>query len=207
MTADDGLLGGVTVRVLQSFPVPTHTTNPYVTQLAECLEATPDVELVHFSWRSALTSSYKVFHVHWPEAVIRDARLSRAVVRHALFVGLLVRLRVARTPVVRTLHNLRPHEDTSFFTQRLLLRILDRLTVATDQPKRSYARTEGGPEHRDPARSLRDVVLAVPDQSLHTRSHRQFRNDQKVQGSAAAHRGLPYARRPRLSPDRSRRGS
>ena len=196
------------MRVLQSFPVPTPTTNPYVTQLAECLETTPEVELMHFSWRCALTSSYEVFHAHWPEAVIRDARLSRAVARHALFMGLLVRLRVGatRTPVVRTLHNLRPHEDASYFTQRLL-RVLDRLTVTTISLNNHTPGLPGVPNTVIPHGHY--VTWFSPYRtSPSTPGHIvSFGIDQTVQGAAPAHPGIPYARRPRLAPDHSRRRS
>jgi len=90
--------------VLQSVPEPKPTTNPYVVQLIRSLrEAGVDVRA--FSWRAALTSRYDVFHVHWPEILARGNTPLRTLARQVALLALLIRLRVTRTPIVRTLHN------------------------------------------------------------------------------------------------------
>ncbi len=58
------------LRVLQSFKEPGPYTNPYVVMLREALTATPGLEVLTFSWRTALLGRYDVFHVHWPETII-----------------------------------------------------------------------------------------------------------------------------------------
>ena len=92
--------------VLQSFPPPRSTTNPYVVMLADSLRALPTVEVRYFSWKTALLSRYDVFHAHWPEILASGRSPLRKLVRQALFVLLLLKLRITRTPAVRTLHNL-----------------------------------------------------------------------------------------------------
>lgn len=92
--------------VLQSFPRPRPTTNPYLVMLGRSLAELPDVQVLTFSWRRALRGRYSVFHVHWPEILVSGAGPAKKVVRQLLFVLLLLRLRATRTPLVRTVHNL-----------------------------------------------------------------------------------------------------
>lgn len=99
--------------VLQSFPRPRPTTNPYLVMLGESLAELPGVEVRTFSWRTALTRRYDVFHVHWPEILVNGPSPLKKLVRQALFVLLLLRLRLTGTPLVRTVHNLRLPEGIS----------------------------------------------------------------------------------------------
>ena len=114
--------------VLQSFPTPRPTTNPYVVQLARSLAALPDVSVLTFTWRRALTGSYDVFHAHWPEVLVSGQSPLKKLVRQALFVLFLLRLRLSRTPLVRTRHNLELPEGISR-RERALLRWAERWTT------------------------------------------------------------------------------
>jgi len=116
------------LRVLQSFPEPRPTTNPYIVQLRRCLDALPEVDLRTFSWRRALLERYDVFHAHWPELLATGTSPARTVLRQVLCALLLVKLQVTRTPLVRTAHNLRPQEGVSRRVG-LLLRWVDQLTT------------------------------------------------------------------------------
>lgn len=111
--------------VLESFGAPRPTTNPYVVMLLRALEATDGLVPLTFTWRRALLARYDVFHVHWPEILLMQGSGARRAARRLLFLLLLVRLRVLRVPVVRTQHNLRPHEDLGTVAEALL-RGLDR---------------------------------------------------------------------------------
>jgi glycosyltransferase involved in cell wall biosynthesis/GT2 family glycosyltransferase len=115
------------VRVLTSFPAPRPTTNPYIVRLAAALDAEPGVSLQTFTWRRALTGSYDVVHVHWPENLVGGQSPAKARARQSLFALLLLRWRLSRTPVVQTVHNLAPHDDLTR-VQRLLLRRLGQLS-------------------------------------------------------------------------------
>lgn len=114
--------------VLQSFPEPRTTTNPYLVMLRESLERTPGVTVVPFSWRAALRGRYDVFHAHWPEILVDGRTPLRKLVRQALALVFLVRLRMTRTPIVRTVHNLGLPQGISR-RERLLLRLFDRWTT------------------------------------------------------------------------------
>ena len=58
------------LRVLQSFPEPRPTTNPYIVMLRNSLAADPGIELATFSWSRFLTGRFDVFHAHWPEILV-----------------------------------------------------------------------------------------------------------------------------------------
>lgn len=111
--------------VVQQSLAPPDSTTQYVDSVVDGLA--PGVELLFFSWRSALLAHYDVLHVHWPELMIRGrSPLHRFLRRRALDV-LLVRLALQRIPLVRTVHNLEPHERGPAAERRSLARI-DRAT-------------------------------------------------------------------------------
>lgn len=117
------------LTVLQSFPEPRSTTNPYLHMLGDALAATDGLSVLTFSWRAALRGRYDVLHVHWPEILLRGTTRPRTAARRLFAALLALRLHVGRTPVVRTLHNVRPHTAASR-TERFLLWALLRRTTA-----------------------------------------------------------------------------
>ncbi|MDN4597101.1 glycosyl transferase [Leifsonia virtsii] len=114
--------------VQQSFPDPRPTTNPYLIMLRDAIAAQSDVELRTFTWRRALLARYDVFHVHWPEILVSGHSPLKKLVRQALTLGLVLKLRITRTPIVRTAHNL---DLPSGISRRevWLLRLIDRWTT------------------------------------------------------------------------------
>lgn len=126
MSADTAtrLDGAPRMVVLQSLRPHTRNDNPYLKQLVSSLE--PHADVAFFSWGTALFGRYDVFHVHWPEFLLREQGRGR-IVQYVLFVSLMLRLTLSRKAVVRTLHNLAPHEGASAL-ERGLLRMLDRRT-------------------------------------------------------------------------------
>lgn len=112
--------------MLESFGPPHGKNNPYFLQLVDALR--PSVELRYFSWRDALIGRYDVFHVHWPEVVLRGRTRARSVARLVLFVLVLARIKVQRRALVRTLHNAAPHEPVTRI-QAGAIRFADRCTT------------------------------------------------------------------------------
>lgn len=121
MTTDDTRL-----RVLESFGTPRATTNPHSVLLLDALRASADVDT--FSWRRAILGRYDVFHVHWPEVVVAKDTAPRRAAACVLLAVALVGFRLRRTAVVRTAHNIAPHERQDALT-RAVLRLTDRWTT------------------------------------------------------------------------------
>lgn len=120
---------GEPVTVLESFREPGPQTNPYITMLAAALRQTPGLTVQTFTWRTALFGQYDVFHVHWPEILVTRPGLWRRQVHRLFFTMLLTRLRLRRIAVVRTQHNLAPHDDSGSVADRLLHRLDDLTTL------------------------------------------------------------------------------
>lgn len=106
--------------VQQSFPDPRPTTNPYIVMLRDAVASTDGVRLQTFSWRRALLGRYDVFHVHWPEILVSGASPWKAAARQLLTAALLVKLKLTRTPIVRTLHNLHRPSGISWLQNAML---------------------------------------------------------------------------------------
>lgn len=112
---------------MESLPQLRTTTNPYLHQLIDSLSPLVAVEL--FDWRRALTGRFDVFHVHWPELLSRGGSPVKTLGKRALTWLLQTRIAITGKPVVRTVHNIQPHEAGTR-TERYLLRRWDRLTTA-----------------------------------------------------------------------------
>lgn len=115
------------VRVLESFRTPRATTNPYLVLLLRSLGDEADVAT--FSWRTALLGRYDVLHLHWPEVLVERRTTSRSLVSALLLGAVLVRCRLTGRAVVRTAHNVRPHESPAR-SSAAVLRLCDRWTTA-----------------------------------------------------------------------------
>ncbi len=113
------------VTVLLSLAPPDGTLR-YVVQLSE--GKSPETIYKYFSWHTALLGRYDVFHVHWPEQLVRAKNPVSSFVKKLLFRALLARFRLSKIAVVRTLHNLKPHEPGDSDEELLL----DKLDEATD---------------------------------------------------------------------------
>lgn len=108
------------MRVFESVPPP----GPIVKFIDEIvLYAPDDLSFSYFSWPRALLGRFDVFHVHWPEFLVRDRSTLRGFVKRALLRMLLVKLRVGNIPVVRTVHNVEPHHAGDEAEERLLARL------------------------------------------------------------------------------------
>lgn len=110
--------------VLQSLSAPDGKTR-FVDQIVE--GASPNVHTEFFTWKTALTSTYDIFHVHWPDLLLNGKSRRARTAKRILFQLLVWRIRLAKIPVVRTLHNLHPHEEATK-VDRALMAQLDRST-------------------------------------------------------------------------------
>lgn len=106
--------------VLQSFPTPRPTTNPYIVMLHDALATTDGLSVLTFTWRRALFGRYHVFHAHWPEILVSGQSSVKKFLRQILTVVFLLRLQLGRIPVIRTQHNLYRPQGISRREQLLL---------------------------------------------------------------------------------------
>ncbi len=113
--------------MLESAEPPSDRTNPYLPLLAASFPAR--VRVRWFSWRRALLEPFDVLHLHWPEVRLRGRTRLRTAARCTLYLLLLVRIRLQRKALVRTLHNEEPHEPLSG-VPRALVRLGDRWTTS-----------------------------------------------------------------------------
>lgn len=111
--------------VLQSFREPRPTSNPYLSQLVGALRRRAVVRT--FSWPRALFGRYDIFHLHWPELLLVKSSGLKTVLSNVLFLTLLLRIRHGHPVLVRTVHNLTPHEKRA----PLIMRSLQRADDAT----------------------------------------------------------------------------
>jgi beta-1,4-mannosyltransferase len=120
--------GSRSLVVLQSFPTPKPTTNPYLVMLGESLRSVPGVTVKTFAWRTALFGRYDVFHAHWPEILVTGHSPVKTLAKQLLTAALVARLWATRTPLVRTVHNVGAPEGLSRI-QRMLLTLIERRTT------------------------------------------------------------------------------
>jgi len=114
--------------VLQAFPLPRPTTNPYLVLLAEAVRSVPGVRVLNFSYRNAFFARYDVYHSHWPEILVSGHSPLKKLARQALALAFLTRLALTRTPIVRTIHNLERPDGISRRESKLL-DLIDRMTT------------------------------------------------------------------------------
>ncbi len=115
------------LHVMESFRRPRPTTNPYIVMLGERLAATEGLEVATFGWRHALTARVDVFHLHWPEVLLRGTSPLKSLARQVLTLAAVVRMRLSGTAFVRTVHNLELPSDLSR-RERWILGLLERWT-------------------------------------------------------------------------------
>jgi beta-1,4-mannosyltransferase len=120
------MTGDTVIRVLHTAPPLTAETS-YGSLISA--SSPPGVVDMFFTWRIALSGSYDVLHIHWPEALLRDNRPSKQLLKRILTIALLVRTRTKRIPIVRTAHNLVPHERGGA-VEAGLLQAIERATSA-----------------------------------------------------------------------------
>ncbi|MDR0837606.1 MAG: glycosyltransferase [Propionibacteriaceae bacterium] len=105
---------------------PGHVDNPFTMMLEQAITSV-GFDTQRFTWKTAILGSYAIFHVHWPDSLVRGGSTLRSLVKCLMLAVLLLRLDLRKTRVVRTVHNLEPHESLNS-AQKLLLRRLDRMT-------------------------------------------------------------------------------
>ncbi|MCJ0700461.1 hypothetical protein FRIG_04830 [Frigoribacterium faeni] len=105
------------LTVLMSPGETVENDNPFVELLISHLP--DDIVVKPFRWKSAFLSRYDVLHIHWPEHILTAGSPMKRRVKSILFLGLVARNRFLASNL-RTVHNLRPHEEAPFLTRMAL---------------------------------------------------------------------------------------
>ena len=82
--------------------------NQFINLLVKNLD--PDIKVRDFNWFYALFGSFEVFHVHWQERLYRGNNSCKSIVKQILLTLLFLKVKIKKTKVIWTVHNLAPHE-------------------------------------------------------------------------------------------------
>jgi len=123
------------LRVLQSVSAAYSTDNPYIAQLVDATRTHGEVD--YFTPGRLLRGRYDVFHVQWPDLLLRSRGRGATAAKRALVAAGLLRARLRGTRIVQTLHNRSPHEPGDRLEGLLitaLARATDTWILLTDDP-------------------------------------------------------------------------
>lgn len=116
---------------MQALTDPTQgkeVANPYTRLLVAAASEDRRLRIVYFSWRTFLSAPFDVLHVHWPEVFVAGSSALERAVKSLLLMLFSLRIRLQRKAVVRTVHNVQPHESVPALG-RCALKMLDDLTT------------------------------------------------------------------------------
>lgn len=89
-----------------------------------------DITVRYYTKWRAIFGNHQVFHVHWPDHLLRDTSRIKTWAKRVVFAAILLRCSFTRTSVVRTAHNAVPHERSRSIVERGLLSWLDSISHA-----------------------------------------------------------------------------
>lgn len=141
-------------RVLNVMHSHVDDSNPFFRLLTDHLSGA--VHSHRFSWRRAMAGDLDVLHVHWPERLVRGSGRLDTLRKRCLTFALTLVLPRRRVGVVRTVHNLVPHDRPTRWETWLLNRV-DRMTT-------TWVRMS---EAQELPRSARGTPLTIPHGSYH----------------------------------------
>ncbi len=115
----------------------------------------------NFTWQTALLSRYDAFHVHWPEVLLTGNTQLKSVAKQLLFLIFLLKLKLTRTPIVRTMHNLELPSDISR-REIFLLKATERQTTLRIRINTTTELAPGQPFETIPHGHYRDWFAEYP---------------------------------------------
>lgn len=101
-------------------------------------------------------------HIHWPEAHLRHSRRSLRILKRFLFLIFLARSKIVGTTIIRTVHNLKPHEQGDRVEQ-LLVEVVDSLTSGFIRMNSKTPVARSRPSRLIPLGHYRDWLGDIPD--------------------------------------------
>ncbi|GGM42602.1 glycosyltransferase [Microbacterium saperdae] len=116
------------LHALVSYNRPRNADNHFVNLFTGAVSS-DDVQIHYFTPRYVIAGRIDVFSLHWPELLAKGSSPVKQLVKYALLSILIVRIVVARIPVLYTVHNEAPHEATRSRWQRFFYRRITRLVT------------------------------------------------------------------------------
>ncbi len=146
------------LTVLQVLPDPARypgpVENPYTSLLVDSLDGTA-IRTEYFRWTTAFWRPFDVVHFHWPEYMARHRSALVSTIKCLLLWLFILRVRASRSALVRTVHNVAPHESGPALERRVLAALDSATTLwivlnsATQTPVPSRTRLLPHGHYRD----------------------------------------------------------
>lgn len=152
------------VIVMQSFTSDRSQANPYVGLLVDNYPA--DVMCEYFSWRMGLLGKFDLFHVHWPEALLVGRSRVRRIGKRVLLIVLLTRCLLLKRPIVRTVHNVIPHETSGSRVDYMLYGLINKMTKSSICMNGSNSALGKSRRYQIPHGHYRDILSAEIERSV-----------------------------------------
>lgn len=186
------------VRVLMSEPSPGARTNPYVSQLFAALDGVDGVNVEPMNIKHLLWGQFDVFHVHWPETLVRKSTPLRSLLGASSLAWFLLRTSRTRPAVVRTVHNLDPHERLGW-PGSVLVKALERRTVCAIHLTDATRMDRNERQFVIPHGHYRDWYVDAPrlapirGRLAYFGLLREYKGVESLISAFAAHEGLGYS--------------
>lgn len=103
------------------------TSRPGHTGYVDLLMSAPQNRFacVPWSWKRLMLRPPSIVHLHWPENLIHSGTSLGQILKGALLLAGIWLAKIRGARVVRTVHNIEPHETPDFYT-RFIIRCIDR---------------------------------------------------------------------------------
>lgn len=117
------------IKVMFSFfSTPTvRGDNPYFGTLIQNLQSSHSIQAVPWSIKSLMTPKIDVIHIQWADFLVKGPNPLKNLYKRTLTVAILLRAKITGIPIVRTVHNLAPHEGVNL-VEGFLLKLIDNAT-------------------------------------------------------------------------------
>ena len=125
------------IKIL-AFPKNRFSQNPHISNFYKQIEKSDDFIVKDLTAINAFVEKFDIFHLHWPEFFIVRSPV-KCFFRLSFFAILIIFLKIRRTKIVWTVHNLQPHNNIYpqiyVFVLRFLSNFLSGITYFSHHSK------------------------------------------------------------------------
>ena len=97
------------IKIL-AFPKNRFSQNPHIANFYKQVEKSDDFTVKDLTSINAFVEKFDVFHLHWPEFFIVKSPI-KCFFRLSFFATVIIFLKIRKTKIVWTVHNLHPHDN------------------------------------------------------------------------------------------------